>query len=130
MFPEPTDPRSGPREELPGLAAYFWTGGVSVQHPIRDVGPTGLYLITGERWYLGTVVRMTLIDSSNPAEQRSISVNTRVVRYGKDGVGLEVLFESQSNVRPGFFAKIDGLVNDVDQQQFALFLERIRRARI
>jgi hypothetical protein len=128
LFPDPPDPRHAPRETLPGLAAYFWTGGVPVQHAILDVSPTGLFVQTEERWYPGTVVRMTLIDSSEPAARRSITVNTRVIRAGEDGVGLQVLLESAHDIGRGHVPQIEGLANSVDQRQFDAFLAQIRDA--
>jgi hypothetical protein len=126
LFPEPQDPRSAPREVVPGLAAYYWTGGAPIQHEVRDVSESGMYVATHERWYPGTVVRMTLIDSADPGKERSITVNTRVVRHGKDGVGLQLLLESARDLRRGKVPQIDGLVNDVDKQQFEQFLEQLR----
>ena len=83
------------------LVAYFWDGAVPVAHPVRDASSTGLYLLTDHRWYLGTVVALTLqrtaADDDDPA--RAISVNARVVRTGDDGVGLEFLLPETQHKR-------------------------------
>ena len=54
------DPRRAPREPAKGLAAYYWTGAPPAAHSIRDISSTGLYVVTEERWYPGTLVLMTL----------------------------------------------------------------------
>ncbi len=92
----PADPRTAPRESLPGLIAYFFTGGTPVAHAVRDISPTGMFIVTGERWYPGTVVRVTLTDRHNATVERSITVNAKAVRWGTDGVGLEFVFEQNT----------------------------------
>ena len=87
--PDPPEPRKASREALHGLAAYFFTGGDPRAHAIRDISATGLYVLTEERWYPGTVVRMTLTDQGKPGSERSLTVHASVVRWGNDGVGLQ-----------------------------------------
>ncbi len=123
--PDPLPPRKAMRESLPGLAAHFWTGGAPVQHSIRDVSPSGLYVITEERWYPGTVVRMTLTDSCEPTAERSITVHTTVVRWGNDGVGLQFVLQNPKDRGRGQ----NSLAEGVDQRVLDQFLERIRGAR-
>jgi hypothetical protein len=85
--------RKNDRQAAPGLAAFFWTGGAPIQHGIRDISPTGLYLLTEERWYLGTIIVITLqrSDAAEGSPERSVAVQSKAVRYGEDGVGLEFL---------------------------------------
>jgi hypothetical protein len=59
---EGRDPRRGIRESLPNLVAYFFTGGIPTPHAVRNISITGIYLVTHERWYKGTVLQMTLTD--------------------------------------------------------------------
>jgi hypothetical protein len=54
------DLRNAPRESLPGLAAYYWTGAAPKAHNIKDISTSGLYVVTEERWYPGTLILMTL----------------------------------------------------------------------
>lgn len=89
LNPDPPEPRKAAREALHGLAAYFFTGGDPRAHAIRDISATGLYVLTEERWYPGTVVRMTLTDQGKPGSERSLTVHASVVRWGNDGVGLQ-----------------------------------------
>jgi hypothetical protein len=88
---DPADKRKSPRNPAPGLFAFFWTGGPPLAHSIRDISATGLYVVSDERWYPGTLVRMTLAtaESGEQSENSSVTVLARAVRYGNDGVGLE-----------------------------------------
>jgi hypothetical protein len=119
---EPPLPRKAARETVPGLIAYFWTGGTPVAHEIQDVSPTGLYVVTEERWYPGTVIRMTLTDCTEPTVERSITVNATSVRWGNDGVGLRFVFHEDQNPRRRSAASLDG----VNRQQLNQFIQRLR----
>jgi hypothetical protein len=57
---------------------------------VRDVNSTGIYLMTEERWPVGTEVAMTLkrADGASEAAQHLITVELRVTRWGEDGIGL------------------------------------------
>jgi hypothetical protein len=86
------DHRQGERLEAPLLVAYYWDGSIPTAHKIRDISSTGFYLLTTERWHPGTVVTMTLQRSDtgtvNPSGEHYISVHSKVVRLGEDGVGF------------------------------------------
>jgi hypothetical protein len=86
-----SDRRQTPRHKSLPLVAFYWDGAEPVPHGLLDVSLTGLYLLTQQRWYPGTVVTMTLQRARAAATdpERAIAVNARVVRSGKDGVGLE-----------------------------------------
>ncbi len=91
ISPDPPEPRKNQRLSLPGLTAYFWTGATPVPHTIRDISYTGLYVVTEERWYPGTLVQMTLKKSGDggPKTEHSIALHAKALRWGNDGVGLE-----------------------------------------
>lgn len=95
IFPAAPDPRKTLRRPVDGVVAHFFTGGAPEPHEIRDVSPTGLFVVTTERWYPGTIIRMTLTrtDSTQSLADRSITVHARSVRWGNDGVGLEFVVE-------------------------------------
>ncbi len=118
------DPRKAPREPAPGLAAYYWTGGVAEAHNVRDISSTGLYLVTEERWYPGTLILMTLQETGSGTEssERAISVHTRAVRWGEDGVGLQFVLLNKQDARSG-----KKVVDPADQKELERFLQQIRK---
>jgi len=116
------DPRKAPREQSPGLAAYYWTGGPPEAHEIKDISSTGLYVVTEERWYPGTLVLMTLqgTEFGEEVEERTICVHSRAVRWGKDGVGLEFVLQKECD---------DPSVSAADRKVLDRFLQRLRKSR-
>jgi hypothetical protein len=101
------DHRRAERLESPLLIAYYWDGSVPVGHEIRDISSSGFYLVTTERWHPGTVVTMTLqrsdIVHSDVNGDNYISVLSRVVRPGEDGVGFAfVPLETQGSSKKKF----------------------------
>ena len=78
------------RYVAPRLVAYFWDGGSPTAHCIRDVSSTGMYLLTPQRWYPGTLITMTLqrTEKDQSGVRQSITVQARVVRSAEDGVGF------------------------------------------
>jgi hypothetical protein len=120
LNPEPGDPRrKSNRLPVKGLAAHFFTGGAPHPHDVRDISPTGLYVVTAERWYPGTVIRMTLTkqEGGEHPSERSITIHAQSMRWGNDGVGLEFLFESRKSGRPPG--------TSVDKEQLAAFLKKL-----
>lgn len=116
-----SDRRAAKRHPMPALAAYYWNGGNPKPHMVRDISSTGLFLITDERWYPRTLVRVTLqkTDSVYDDPQRSITLESMVVRWGSDGVGLE-LFPPDSPNSNG-----DHIPNGADKKALERFLEQI-----
>jgi hypothetical protein len=106
---------------VPNLVAHYWDGAAPLAHHIRDISSTGLYLLTEQRWYPGTLVRI-LLQRTSVAEtdpDRSITVNAKVVRSGSDGVGLALVL-LESHAPPGTQrVSVDG----ADRQSFHRFLE-------
>jgi hypothetical protein len=126
------DPRKAPdlrkssRDELPGLAAYYWTGAAPKAHSIRDISSTGLYVVTEERWYPGTLIVMTLQNGDGGEErvERSISVHSRAVRWGNDGVGLQFILPGDNDP-----ALKNSPVQAADRKELEQFLERLRKGK-
>jgi hypothetical protein len=114
------DPRRAPRDASPRLAAYYWTGAAPEAHNVRDISSTGLYVVTEERWYPGTLVLMTLqrTDDGEEVMERSVAVLSRAVRWGEDGVGLQFILPKSQDPRRG-----DG----VDKKTLERFLQGLRR---
>jgi len=92
-----------------------------VEHGIRDISATGLFLITEERWYPGTVVMMTLQKKGEAIDSpdRSIAVQSQAVRWGEDGVGLQFVLPEGSDRKRGKNLLEEG----VDRRALEKFLE-------
>jgi hypothetical protein len=91
--PQPAGPerRTATRNHWPSLVAYDQRGGALEVHGVKDLSANGLYLMTKDRWPLGTHVTMILQRTDaldDNVRSDAISVQLRVVRWGKDGVGL------------------------------------------
>jgi hypothetical protein len=121
------DPRKAPRMPGTGLAAYYWNGTALEAHGIRDISSSGIYVVTEERWYPGTLVLMMLrrTDCGDEVAERSIAVQTRAVRWGHDGVGLQFeLVPAKENGEPS-----DGWVELADRKEFERFLQQLKKAK-
>ena len=121
------DPRKAPRQAAPGLAAYYWNGAPPVGHGIRDIGSSGVYVVTEERWYPGTLVLMTQpgCEGGELTAEHSIPVCTRAVRWGHDGVGLQFVLSEAQDVR----VEAGLSLNDADRREFERFLEQLKKGR-
>jgi hypothetical protein len=119
--------RAALRESIPGLTAFFFTGGAPVAHIIRDVSETGVYVLTDERWYPGTIIRITLNDQREPAAKRYFTVNAIVVRSGVDGVGLHFIFQDKLDGRNGGLTTQDRAMGLADSASFKKYLDALRR---
>lgn len=123
LSPEPEDARKSTRLPVAGLVAHFFTGGAPVAHEIRDVSATGLYVVTSERWYPGTIIRMTLSkpDVGQSPADRSITIQAEAMRWGNDGVGLRFVLAAPG--KPG-----QGTPNEfgaINSKQLGQFLKGV-----
>jgi uncharacterized membrane protein (UPF0127 family) len=116
------DPRSAPRESLPGLVAYFFRGGAPMPDAVRDISMTGLYLVTSERWYMGTVVQMTLTHRDRSIIGRSMSLYALAVRSGSDGVGFRFVLEEDRYCN-GRVIELHVPTNGIDRMQVGAFMQ-------
>ncbi len=118
------DKRQAARNQSPGLIAHFWTGGAPQAHPVRDISVSGLYVITTERWYLGTQIRVTLTRSGpgDPKSARTITVQAVALRWGADGVGLAFIPKNEWSRQTSLHAPIDG----ADARQLQQFVETLQ----
>ncbi|HYV61738.1 MAG TPA: TadE/TadG family type IV pilus assembly protein [Bryobacteraceae bacterium] len=98
---EPAEKRRATRRAEPSMLVYYWDGSVPEGRKIRDISGSGAYVITPERWYIGTIVRLILQGYKTTAEpeggivsSRSTSIPCRVVRHGIDGIGVEFMFST------------------------------------
>jgi hypothetical protein len=116
------DARKAPRQPAPRLSAFYWNGSAPNAHDIRDVSATGLYLLTEDRWYPGTLILMTLqdLEGGENGAKPVISVKVRAVRCGNDGVGLQfVLSEDPFD---------DATVSEAHKRRLERFLERVNNS--
>jgi len=121
------DPRKAPRMPAPGLAAYYWNGATPMAHGIRDVSSSGLYVVTEERWYPGTLILMTLqrTDCGEEVAERTIAVQSRAVRWGPDGVGLQFILPDDKDLNQGKTALLDA----AGREEFNRFLEQLKKGK-
>jgi len=98
-----TDRRAAKRHPLPGLVAYYWTGGAPEAFHIGDISTVGLYLLTEERWFPGTMILMTLQRTNTEGDDPDdfISVLTKVARWGTDGIGLSFIPSNTVDLNTG-----------------------------
>lgn len=116
--------RKSERQPSPDLGAYYWNGGAPKEHRIRDISSTGLFLVTEERWYPGTLVVMTLqkAGEASTTSSDSISVQSKAVRWENDGVGLEFVVPEFGDPRRGQSVLADG----ADRKSLERFLQGFR----
>ena len=114
------DRRDTERHSAPQLEAYYWNGANAVPHNVRDISSTGTYIVTEERWHLGTILMVTLQSTDEYIDARpplSISVQSKVVRSGIDGVGLTFLFPNKESA----------LAHGADRKAFKAFSQSVRQ---
>jgi hypothetical protein len=119
------DPRKAPREIVSSLAAYYWTGAAPKAHSVRDISSTGLYVVTEERWYPGTLVLMTLQETGGAGEasECSVSVYSKAIRWGDDGVGLKFVLQGALEPIQDQSSSVVGM----DKKGLEMFLQRLRK---
>ncbi len=123
LTPEKQEMRGSPRETLPWIAAYFFNGGSPAPTSIRNISMNGMFIVTSERWYLGTIIHVTLTDWRLPSPDHTITVNAVAVRWSDDGVGLRFIFQKP---RRGAPTPGDSPLVDVTQKQLREFLEQFK----
>jgi uncharacterized membrane protein (UPF0127 family) len=121
-----SDRRRADRQPLPGLVAYYWTGSTPRAYQIADISSSGFYVLTEERWFPGTMVLMTLqrTDRAGKNLDDSIAVQSRVVRWGSDGLGLAFVLSRAVDPNNGESLRENG----ADKKTLERFLDRLRSA--
>jgi hypothetical protein len=111
--------RDAERHRTPQLQAYYWNGAPPAPHSLRDISSAGAYLVTEERWHPGTVLMLTLqrTDKYIDDHPRSITLQSKVVRWGIDGVGFVFVFPATTDFR-GW----DAYVHGADRKMFDSFV--------
>ena len=96
--PVATDRRRAHRRYVPGMVAHYYTGGAPKPHDVADISMTGFYLLTEDRWMPETMIQMILQKPCAKGERKqSISVLSRIVRRGSDGVAVEFVMPEGLN---------------------------------
>lgn len=121
-----SDHKRADRLEAPPLAAYYWDGSIPTGHEVRNISTTGFFLVTRERWHLGTVVTVTLQRTDIPDPTASsdgyLTVLSKVIRLDPDGVGFAfVLLADKSSVRANGHTR-----GSVDRNTIVRFLEHLK----
>jgi hypothetical protein len=96
-----TDERRDGARFRPPMAVYYWTGEHAKAYRVRDIGSTGLFVETEDRWGPGTSLHVHLVEGPAPAETRApkVSVLAEVVRSSPDGMAMMFLFENPKERR-------------------------------
>ncbi|HXS78101.1 MAG TPA: hypothetical protein VN753_18125 [Terracidiphilus sp.] len=78
------------RREVPGLEAIHWTGSSPGLDIVKNISSSGMYLVTRERWPEGEVnpVRLVYPELADDSPDKQVTIETRAVRWGEDGMGL------------------------------------------
>jgi uncharacterized protein len=118
------DRRRANRLPTRNLTAYFWNGDRPKPHEVGNISSTGMYLKTEERWYPGTVVKMTLQDNDPQFEgsSQSIAVESIAVRADEEGAGLRFILPDAPDAKFMANAHLDG----ADTETLNRFLKRFQ----
>jgi hypothetical protein len=83
-------PQPDPLRPAAAVAYYAGDGKLAVR-AIRDLNATGLYLVTRDRWPVGSEVEINMQPSGAVDDRTNVPVKVpmRVMRWGVDGVHLE-----------------------------------------
>ncbi|MBS1802787.1 MAG: PilZ domain-containing protein [Acidobacteria bacterium] len=117
-----TERRSKPRSRFPEVVAYYWTGGTPKAYRLGDIGPAGFYLLTSDRWTLGTrlIVTFQYVNADAESADSAITMPATVIRTGSDGVGFA--FVQFAAVDPKTHALVPA--DDQSRERLRRFLER------
>ena len=109
---EPQRPRAE-RRPVPGLEAIHWTGSSPGLDIVRNISATGMYLVTRERWPEGEVnpVRLVYPELGDDSPDHQVTLETKAVRWGEDGMGLTFLLPECMEL---WLWKTDGLIDPED----------------
>ena len=88
--PKQSDRRKAERHAIPGLVAYFSISSNRRPFDVKSISTEGFYVLTEERWLPGTsiLVSLQIINPANRQIEAMISVQSKVVWLGTDGVGF------------------------------------------
>jgi hypothetical protein len=117
-----SDRRRAERRPIPGLVAYFSLPSLPKGFEVKTISTEGFYVFTEERWPPGTSIMVSL-QIINPLSQQveaMISVQSKVIWLGSDGVGFAF---DDDPVHRNHHATVTGVE---ELQQLNKFLQMIR----
>lgn len=119
---ESSDRRKGKRHVIPGSVAYFSIGSPRPQE-VSNISTDGFYVRTADRWSEGTslLVGLQIVNPVSREVEAMISVQSKVVRTGTDGVGF--VYDDEPAHRNQMF----GATNPEQFVQLQRFMQRIQR---
>ncbi|HEV2135933.1 MAG TPA: PilZ domain-containing protein [Terracidiphilus sp.] len=87
--------RNDVRACAPDLNVAYASGAEEKRAKVRDISPTGAYLVTSHRWLVGTRLSLTLQNGARRHSSFSpqVRLQAKVVRLGEDGVGVSFVHE-------------------------------------
>ena len=106
------------------LVVHYWNGAAPTGHMVRDISSSGIFLLTDDRWYPGTLIMLSLqrAGASMKDPDRAIMVKAQVVRADSDGVGLALL----ATPAPAPNEVRDTFSSGVDQKTILRFLNELQ----
>jgi Flp pilus assembly protein TadG len=118
------DRRQAQRLQSLPLVAFYWDGKEPVAHAVLNISSSGLYLLTDQRWYPGTVVTVILqrAKATDTDPNRAISVHGKVVRSASDGVGLEFIWSRDHDP----LRRHDHPAKEADMKTFKSFVKNLQ----
>src|SRR5215831_10329264 len=85
IFP---DRRVANRLSMPPLIAYPGLVRSSNEYSVGDISVAGVYMITDDRWTIGTGFPITLERTDEAGVGQKLTMHSTVVRSGEDGVAF------------------------------------------
>jgi len=112
------DQRVANRHGMPPVVAYLGLVRSSKIYRIGDISIAGFYMVTEERWIIGTGFPVTLERTDDGARGQTLTVYSTVVRTGEDGVGFSILQQPEDEQNP-----TENRATRVDLTKLAQFLK-------
>jgi hypothetical protein len=106
------DQRKTIRHGFPPVISFLGSDRLLNAYRVADISSAGFYMLTVERWLPGTEFPVTLkrIDTESEQYCEAITLLSKVVRCGPDGVGFSFLLSvgheesANDNSQPGLWA--------------------------
>ncbi len=111
----PSRKKRAQRYPITGIVAHYWDGGAPKERAVRDISLTGAYIHATERWYVGTILTITLqqrtTQNGTAVAPLFLSIPCKVIRQDADGgVGVKFMLggSQERKALKGFIRDILG----------------------